>query len=361
MARILIVDDEVHIRNSLRRLVRRVGHECETAANSTDAWAKVHEQPFDLVLSDVNMPPGESGLELARRLMEQFPDIAVVMVTAIDDPGIAEVAMEHGAYGYLIKPCESNELYINIKNALRRRKLEIENRKHRERLEQDVMQRTLELSQAVTDLEQKEVALRSSREEMIQRLAKAAEFRDNETAEHVMRMSRYCELLARKLKLTDHLCDEIRLASLMHDVGKIGIPDAILLKPGRLTKEEFDTMKTHTDIGFRILSGSHAHLLTLAGSIALTHHEKFDGSGYPRGIVGEEIPIEGRIAAVADVFDALTSKRVYKDPMPISKACDILTEGRDSHFDARIVDLFLDSMDEIMAIRERYADGTDLE
>ena len=361
MARILIVDDELHIRNSLRRLVQRVGHECDTAANSTDAWTKVHEKPFDLVLSDVNMPPGESGLELARRLMQQFPDIAVVMVTAVDDPSIAEVALEHGAYGYLIKPCETNELYINITNALRRRTLEIENRRHRERLEQEVLDRTIDLQKAVTSLEEQEQALRHSREEMVQRLAKAAEFRDNETAEHVMRMSHYCELLARKLELGDDLCDEIRLASLMHDVGKIGIPDAILLKPGKLTKEEFDTMKTHTDIGFRILSGSQAHLLSLAGSIALTHHERWDGKGYPKGIGGEEIPVAGRIAAVADVFDALTSKRVYKDPMPIAKANEILIEGRGNHFDIKIVDLFLNSEEEILAIRKRYADGTSVE
>ena len=361
MARILIVDDEIHIRKSLRRLVLRAGHECDLAANATDAWSQVNRAAadgvgYELVLSDVNMPPGESGIALARRLMEEHPDTAVVMVTAIDDPKIAEVALEHGAYGYLIKPCESNELYINIANALRRRALEIESREHRERLEHDVMDRTIELQKAIDNLEAKEVALRSSREEMIQRLAKAAEFRDNETAEHVQRMSRYCGMLARRLNLSDHLCDEIRLASLMHDVGKIGIPDAILLKPGKLTDEEFDAMKGHTEIGFRILSGSHAHLLTLAGSIAVTHHEKWDGNGYPRKLVGEAIPIEGRIAALADVFDALTSKRVYKEAMPVEKALSIMQDSSGSHFEPRLVDLFMDSIDQVLAIREQYAD-----
>jgi putative two-component system response regulator len=356
-ARILVVDDEEGVRRSLGRLLKRAGHRCELAGSGDEAIAAFEKEPFDLVLSDVNMP-GLSGIELAHKLKEQYPDVAVVMVTAVDDTEIAEAALEEGAYGYLIKPCESNELLINVANALRRQSLEIENRIHREALEQVVAERTQELRQAVEDLEAKESALRASNEEMIHRLAKAAEFRDNETAQHVQRMSRYCALMARELGMPEQRCDQIRLASLMHDVGKIGIPDRILLKPGKLTDQEFDLMRSHCEIGYRILSGSDAELLCLARSIAFTHHEKYDGRGYPRGLAGEQIPIEGRIAAVADVFDALTSKRVYKEAMHLNRAVAILKQERGTHFEPRLVDLFLESMPEVLKIRARYADST---
>ncbi|HYO61441.1 MAG TPA: HD domain-containing phosphohydrolase [Actinomycetota bacterium] len=198
--------------------------------------------------------------------------------------------------------------------------------------------------------------LRLAQEDVVERLSIAAEFRDDETARHVQRMSRYTALLARRSGGSPDRAEQVRTASVMHDVGKIGIPDSILLKPGKLTPEERRIMEQHSEIGYRILSGSRSELLTLAAKIAWTHHERVDGNGYPRRIAGEDIPIEGRMAAIADVFDALTSNKVYKKASPVQQAVDIMREGRGTHFDADLLYLFLDSMDEVVRIKERYAD-----
>jgi putative two-component system response regulator len=203
--------------------------------------------------------------------------------------------------------------------------------------------------------------LNFSRDETIHRLARAAEFRDNETAEHNQRMSHYCKLLAERYGMSTKRCEQIRLASVMHDIGKIGISDLVLLKPGRLTDEEFTLIKTHTEIGYRILSGSRSPLLKMGAAIAYTHHEKYDGSGYPRQLAGDEIPIEGRIAAVADVFDALTSNRVYRDSWTVDQTLELIVREKGGHFDPLFVDIFLESMDEVLKIKERHADGSGTE
>ncbi len=353
--RVLVVDDEEPIRRVIARLLQRNGYETETASDGDEAMRLLKEKDFVLVLTDMDMP-GTSGLDLITQIGAGFEDIATVMVTGMDDAELANSALEIGAYGYIIKPFEPNEILINVMNALRRRSLEIENRAHRLRLEQMVRDRTAELWEAIARLEKAEKNLRVSREETIQRLSIAAEFRDDETAQHIQRMSRYCGLLARKAGEDSERCELLRVASLMHDVGKIGIPDQILLKPGPLTSEERTIMEQHAEIGYRILAGSQSELLRLAAEIAWTHHEHVDGSGYPLGISSEEIPLEGRIAAIADVFDALSSDRVYKKAFPLGQAIDIMREGRGAHFDAKLLDLFLDSMDEVLAIREQYAD-----
>jgi putative two-component system response regulator len=344
MARILIVDDEPQIRDALGHLLQGIGHECAYAASATQARAALQAVRYDLMLCDINMP-GESGLELARQVLNEHADLAVVMATAVDDADVAETALELGAYGYLIKPAGRNEVRITVSNALRRRELELNHRNHECQLEQAVEERTQEL--------------RLSREETIQRLAMAAEFRDIETAEHNQRMSHYCKLLAERLGMSSERCEQIRLASVMHDVGKVGVSDLVLHKPGKLTAEEFAQIKTHPDIGHRILSGSSSPLLELGAVIALTHHEKYDGTGYPRRLAGEAIPIEGRIAAVADVFDALTSNRVYRDAWSLERTLELLNHDKGSHFDPPIVDLFLESMDDVLQIRKRYADGSE--
>lgn len=355
LTRILIVDDDESTRRLLGRLLESYGYSCFLAANATEARLRLSEQEFPLILCDVNMP-GESGLELIRHVLREHPFTAAVMVTGLDDPQLANIALEIGAYGYILKPFESNEVLINVANALRRQRLEIENLTQREQLEQMVLERTTALRKAVSRLERAEQEVRLSREETIQRLAIAAEFRDRTTAEHIQRMSHYCELLARKYGLEQERCELIRIASPMHDIGKIGTPDHVLLKPGKFTPEEFEAITRHTEIGYRILSGSDGELLKLAATIAWTHHEKFDGTGYPRGLAGEAIPLEGRIAAVADVFDALTSKRAYKPAYSVEQTLDIMRERRAKHFDPALLDLFLQSMDEVLAIKTRYAD-----
>lgn len=352
--KVLVVDDEEPVRRLLQRLLTRAGYECDIAGSTAEARAAMTVDPFDLVLTDMTMP-GESGLDLVLYLSESFPDVATVMVTGADDVGLATTALELGAYGYIVKPFEANEILINVANALRRRTLEMENRQTRDHLEQMVRERTSELWNAIAKLERAESETRASREETVHRLSMAAEFRDDGTERHIQRMSRYCGLLAELAGEDSELVDMIRVAAIMHDVGKIAIPDRILLKPGPLTPEERAEMQEHTTIGYRLLEGSASPFLQLAASIALTHHEWMDGSGYPNGLKAPDIPLEGRIAAIADVFDALSSDRVYKSAFPIGKAVDTMLEGAGSQFDPELLDLFLGSLDRVLGIREDYA------
>lgn len=341
--KILIVDDEENVRLLISRIVAGEGYAHEMAASTEEALARLAESEYSLLISDINMP-GQDGIALLRAVKQIYRDLAVIMVTAVDNRLTAKETLAMGAYGYVIKPFERNALIINIVNALRRRDLEIASRRHSEELEALVRQRTAELWQ--------------SRDETIQKLAKAAEFRDNETAQHTVRVGEYCGLLARELGLDDDYCERIRAAAPLHDVGKIGIPDSILLKPGRLTPEEFDVIKTHSEIGYRILGDSISEVLNLGGVISLTHHEKFNGKGYPGGLSGEYIPLVGRIAAICDVFDALITKRVYKDAMTIDEAMAIIKSERGQHFDPELVDLFEKNLAAIVAIKNKYTDET---
>ena len=353
--RILIVDDEDQIRTLLARLLSP-HYDCLTAESAAAARRLLKETEVALVLSDVNMP-GESGIDFTREVLARYPDTAVVMVTGMDDRRYADIAIELGAYGYVLKPFKPNELIINVGNALRRRTLEIENRSHRERLEQTVLDRTAALRDTIARLESSDSELRRLREETIRRLSWAAEFRNQETGEHIVRMSLYCALLARLAGLETDRAELIRIASPMHDVGKIGIPDRILLKPGRLTEDERRVMEAHTEMGHRILAGSGVELLDLAAKMALTHHERIDGSGYPAGAAGDEIPIEGRICAIADVFDALTSDRVYRQAFQPDEARAMMLEGRGTQFDAELLDLFFGSFEDVLAIRRAAGAG----
>jgi putative two-component system response regulator len=264
------------------------------------------------------------------------------MVTGLDDSALAQAALASGAYGYVIKPFTPNELIIAVANALRRRTLEIENRAHRETLEELVRVRTAALQSSAEQL-------RLSHEETVRRLAAAIEYRDYETGGHTDRMSRYACVLATHCGLDPEL---MRLASSMHDVGKVGLPDSILLKPGALTADERREMEGHTEMGYAILSGSGSGLLDLAATIALAHHERFDGSGYPRGLSGEGIPIEGQIAAIADVFDALTSDRPYRVAFSVQEATSRMRRGRGTHFNPALLDMFFAAIDEIVLIRD---------
>jgi putative two-component system response regulator len=355
LKRVLIIDDEEPIRRLLGYMLQSHGYEAVMAADAKEARQRLEEQPYALVLCDVNMP-GESGMDLVRNILTQYPHTAAIMVTGLDSPVLANAALDMGAFGYIVKPFESNEVLINVINALRRRRLEIENRLHRDNLEDIVRTRTMALQQALEWLERSEKELRLSREETIQRLAIAAEYRDSSTAQHIQRMSHYCELLARRYGLSAERCDLIRTASPMHDIGKIGTPDHVLLKPGKFTQDEFNVIAQHAEIGYRILSGSDAEILNVAATIALTHHERWNGSGYPRKLKGEAIPIEGRIAAIADAFDALTTARVYKPAFDFGHAVDLMSKHRGEHFDPELLDVFMASLADIKRIQEQYAD-----
>ena len=356
MAQILIVDDEAHIRTLLRRFLEREGHECVTAHSADEAWEQLRTNSFELVLSEVNMPE-TSGLELAPRIAEEYPDTPVVMVTGVDDPAVATMAVEAGAYGYIIKPFVPNEIVIGVAGALRRRELELSNRRHQEELEALVAERTKEVQETLAQLQEANVLLRQVQEETIQRLSIASEYRDEETGAHIHRISHYTKLLAELLDQTPEYVERIRLASPLHDVGKIATPDAILRKPGKHTPEEWEIMKTHAESGYRILSGSGFPVLDMAAEIALTHHEKWDGSGYPHGLKGQAIPLSGRLTAVADVFDALSTERVYKPAFSLEKCLAIIKEGRGTHLDPEIVDVFLENLDDVLEIKRNFPDG----
>jgi putative two-component system response regulator len=337
---VLVVDDDAVARTVAGRTLKR-RYEVEFAANADEARAKLIGGLVDLILCDVYMP-GESGLELAESVLSRSSDgTAVVMVTSADDPELAEIAFEMGAYGYLIKPYRSGDLLITVSNALRRRKLEMQANAHGRKLERDMAAKGLETKRAHQLLRHSEESLERSRLETVHRLSLAVEMRDQVTGHHLSRMGAYCEEIARCIHLDRPVCDSIALAAQMHDIGKIAVPDHILLKTGRLTDGERAQMQTHAEIGRQILQGSESPLMQLAESIAWTHHEKLDGAGYPRGIRGDQIPIEGRVAAVADVFDALTRDRPYRPAMPLAQASTVMAEGRGSHFDPDVLDAFM--------------------
>ena len=335
--RILVVDDERAIRELVRRLLERAGYLCATAGSGAEADQLLAHESFELLLADLQMP-GESGLDLIGRVRDRHRDTATIMITGVDDPQLADTALRLGAYGYMVKPFSPTELSIQVLNALRRRKLEIEQRQERRRLEQTVAARTAELRFAVEQLER-------SQDETSRRLASAVEARDHETGEHIERVGELSARVAERLGLDPERCELLRRASKLHDIGKIGVPDQILLKPGALTIEERLVMQRHAQIGRDILGGSELELLDLAATIAWTHHERVDGTGYPRALEADEIPLEGRIVAVVDVFDALTSDRPYRRALPLSEALELLEQGRGTQFDADVLDAFLDALE----------------
>lgn len=354
-ADLLIVDDQSAVRDVLTRILTTAGYRCRSAGSVAKAIAEIDQAEPDLVLCDIDMP-GESGLALVSHLRERGGDVAVLMVTAYDDPAIAEVAMDDGAFGYIIKPFERNEILINVAGALRRRAEAVSSRSAYGELERQIEARTAELQASLLTLDQTSAALDRSDEEALRRLACAAEFRDPETARHLERMSRYSALLARAAGLPDDRCELLRLASPMHDVGKIGIPDEVLFKEGIFTPDDRRVMERHAALGHQLLSGSSSPLLELAATVAFTHHEWVDGSGYPNGLRGDDIPIEGRIVAIADVFDALTSQRRYKRAMTIEEAKAIMDAERGAHFDGQLLDLFFEQLPEIEAVRTTWAE-----
>jgi putative two-component system response regulator len=332
-ARILIVDDERYVRDVVRRLLERAGYVCTTAENGFHARRHLTTRAFELIVCDLQMP-GESGLDVIAHVRRSYPDTAAIMVTGVDDEQLAGQALTLGAYGYVVKPFSPTDLAIQVLNALRRRELEIAQRHERERLEQMVEARTGELWRAVDDLKRSE-------EETVRRLAAAVEARDHETAEHIERVGDFSALVAQYLDLEPAHCELIRRSSTLHDVGKIGVPDEILLKPGPLTPGEILAMQRHAKIGYDILSGSDLDLLDLAATIAWTHHERVDGTGYPRRLAGSEIPLEGRIVAVVDVYDALTSDRPYRPGLTHADALALMLDGSGTHFDSIVLDAFM--------------------
>jgi putative two-component system response regulator len=340
--RILVVDDQELVRIPLLRLLRGQGFVCGEAADGAATLALVERQHFDLVLCDIKMR-GMGGLELVEALSGRIPDTAFVMVSSMDDTETAMQCLRRGAYGYVLKPFKPNDILIAVANGLRRRMLELEFR-DREHL----------LASRVAD--QTEM-LRASREEVALRLISASEHRDNETGAHVRRIGLYAAALARLLGWDAEAVETIQAAAPMHDIGKIGVPDRILQKQGPLNEEEWVVMRTHTTMGGTILKDSTVPFIQMGAGIAENHHEKWDGSGYPRGLRGEEIPLEARITCLLDVFDALSTRRAYKRPWREEEVLEYLRAESGRLFDPRLAALFLDHFPVFREIREANPDA----
>lgn len=343
--KILVVDDDETNVKLLEHLLYQNGFRfVRWTTDPRKVLGLYQEFRPDLVLLDLNMPY-MNGIEVMEKIheieKETYPSIIVFTADHNEEAKIHSLLS--GALDFLAKPFDVVEAMARIRNMLNVRLLHNRVNSQNKVLDQKIRERTQELA--------------DTRLEVVQRLGRAAEYRDNETGMHVIRMSRYSSLLGEAVRLTPDQCELLLHASPMHDIGKIGIPDNILLKPGKLDAAEWETMKTHAEIGGKILSGSSSNLMQMAESIALTHHEKWDGSGYPRGLKGEEIPLEGRIVAICDVFDALTSERPYKNAWPVERAVQELKDNSGRHFDPDLVSKFMEILPEILKIKECYQDS----
>ena len=287
--------------------------------------------------------PGRSGLQLLDDVHKEFPDAAVLMMTAVNDTKTAIKALTNGAWGYLVKPVEREELLFQVRGALERRQLIVERRQYTRSLEEKVRLATQEI--------------RRAHEETIYRLAAASLWRDEETGMHIRRTGLLSELVAKAAGWSSADAEILRMAAPMHDVGKIGIPDAILRKPGKLTPEEFEVMKTHTTIGAKMLAGSQSAILAMASQIAISHHEHWDGSGYPQGLAGAAIPEAARIVTIVDNYDALSHDRIYRSAMPEAEVLDYLRRGAGNHFDPLLLALFFSCLDEVRQVTQEHRDG----
>ena len=348
-AKILAVDDEPHNILLLSRYLKHMGHDVAGAENAIVALDML-DRSFDLILSDVMMPE-MNGFEFVRTIRSnpEFDDIPIVMVTTLAEKEDRLKAVEAGANDFITKPVDPLELQVRVNSMLRQKSQRDEILHYETELSSLVEARTLALQKALREV-------KKSHEDTIIHLSAAAEYKDEETGAHIVRMSGYSAVIAEALGLDEEEVDLIRKSSPMHDLGKIGIPDHILLKPGKLDQDEWEVMKTHAGIGAEILGAGASDYVNMGSIIALSHHEKWDGSGYPSGLSGEDIPLVGRICAVADVFDALTSKRPYKDAFSVERALEIMEQGRGSHFDPKVLDAFLENMDSVLKIKEKHAD-----
>ncbi len=358
-ATILIVDDERQACLAIQHFLRAKGFDAQYVTSGKDALEMAQQNRPEAVLLDVRMP-GMNGIETLQGLKQLDADCAVIMLTAVDEVETAVSTIRGGANDYLRKPVSFNELLHSIESALERRRLVLENRDYQHSLEEKVAQRT------------KEVEL--TRDVTLFGLATLAEFRDPETGDHLQRIREYSKALAIQLGKDgaySHLIDAqfittIHKVSPMHDIGKVGIPDHILQKPGPLTPQEFEIMKQHSSIGGRTLDKAEHRLmaetnysfLSMAKEIAFCHHERWNGSGYPGGISGEQIPLSARIMSLADVYDALISKRVYKPAFPHQKAYEIIMAGSGNHFDPEVVAAFKAIENDFIAIKDNIANYT---
>jgi response regulator RpfG family c-di-GMP phosphodiesterase len=338
------------IREILREALEQEGHRVSEAENGKVALDKVHQGEFDLIVTDVKMPVMD-GFSLMKNLGDLTDQIPVVVITSFGDIDVAVDAIRLGAYDYIVKPFNISQVTISVQRALERRQLLLENIQYKKSLEHKVVEKTIDLIRKNKKLEQQAKLLegllrdlRESYEATLDAMVSAIESRDCETKHHCRRVQVYAVMLAQRLGVTPEQLVDISYGSLLHDVGKIGVPDAILLKPGKLTDAEWEVMRRHTLIGHQMIS--RIKFLRGAADIVLHHHERWEGGGYPHSISGEEIPLGARIFSIIDTFDAMTSKRPYKEALPIAHARAEIQRCAGTQFDPRIVQEFLRIPDE---------------
>lgn len=355
--RVLVVEDQDQTAQALRRVLNAFGHEVELARDGVEALAKLR-LGVDLVFLDAEMP-GMDGFEVARRIRNDpaCSDLPIIMVTGLDSARDRLRAVEAGVNDFIAKPFEVTELRVRSASLLKIKETTDVLKRHRAELEQAVEKRTVELRRALDEVVEAQRTTYAAHLDTIKRLIWAAEFKDRRTGAHIERIGSYCALLGQGLGLAPQEVELLRYASPMHDVGKIGIPDAVLLKQGRLDDTELTVMRQHTVIGARILHGSPSHLLQMGETIALSHHERWDGAGYPSGMAGDAIPLVSRICAVADVYDALTSDRPYRPALPNATVYEMTSAERGRQFDPGVVDAFLSQRPAVEAIQQQFRDA----
>jgi response regulator RpfG family c-di-GMP phosphodiesterase len=346
--RVLIVDDEEPVRKVIAAVLSHLGHHCQTAAGGEEALQILKTQRFDAVISDLQMP-GMSGMELLSRVRQNYPQLAFLVVTGVDDIRVGIEAMQSGADDYIVKPfqVDPNVVSSSLTCALQKKCLELEVENYRYHLEEIVAEQTQQLREALRQIE-------CSYEHTLEALGAAIDLRDSPTAGHSRRVFLYSIEIAKGMGGLEKQMRNIAMGAWLHDIGKLAIPDAILLKPGPLTDEERQVMQRHAQIGYDLVKG--IPFLTNAAEIIFAHHERCDGSGYPRGLKTEEITVGARIFAVADTFDAMTSDRPYCRALPFESSRKVIAGGAGKQYDARVARVFLSIPDETWnAIRTETA------
>jgi putative two-component system response regulator len=341
---ILIIDDEAANVKLLERILETAGYKNITSSQDpNDTVALFKEKNSDLILLDLNMPKLDGYAVMAKlNEIEGITLPPILVLTAQHMQSFRQRALDSGAIDYVTKPFDANELLSRVRNLLEVQMAHKFMRNQNEILEQKVFKRTQ--------------ALNETRLQVVRCLGRAAEYRDEETGLHIIRMSKMAVILARASGMDEEQCDLLLNAAPMHDIGKIGIPDHILLKPGRFEPDEWALMQQHAQIGADILSEDTSDLMKMAHDIALTHHEKWNGEGYPNNLKGDEIPLVGRLCAISDVFDALTSKRPYKKAWSVDDAVKLILSESGKHFDPKLVNLFVENITKIESIKDKYAE-----